>query len=179
MCVCVCVWGGWSRAKNLNFSYCDICYSIIFSFQNLVLLYSSIITFDFMTIHVKEVLWNIGKNAFYRKNCQFWHRIELFWESKSPILLKFGLQIDLRGDTKKWRGDFWNFDFKWFFRGLKFKIWSKSTIFGLWLPEKLRKIKISKIAASLFCITPKSISIPNMIIIGTVDSGKNSILCQN
>ena len=45
------------------------------SFQNGAILYSNIVTFDFMIIYVKGVSSNIGKNALYRKNGQFWHKM--------------------------------------------------------------------------------------------------------
>ena len=48
-----------------------------------------------MSIYVKGVLSNIGENALCRKNGQFWHKIELLRESTSPMMLKFGLEIDL------------------------------------------------------------------------------------
>ena len=31
---------------------------------------------------------------------QFWHKIELLWESTGPMMLKFGLEIDM-GEIKK------------------------------------------------------------------------------
>ena len=66
-----------------------------------------------------------------------------------------------------------------FFCDFKSKIVSKSAIFRLWPPEKLRKIKVSEIVASLFCITPKCISRQNFSIIWPADSRNKSTLCQN
>ena len=142
----------------------------LYSFQNGVILSSNIVTFDFMIIYVNGISSNIGENALCRKNGQYWHKMRWIWKPTSQFMLKFGLEIRLWGDTKTLCGDFWNFDFSRYFRGFESKILSKWQKFELWALEKKRKIKILKIAAWPFCITPKSISKPNVSMNGLVGS---------
>ena len=100
-------------------------------------------------------------------------------ESTGPMMLKFGLEIDFGVIQKIDAAIFEILIFRDFSGG-------QSPNFGPSRPfldfdplKNRRKIKILKIAASLFCITPKSISSPNFSINGPVDSRNNSILCQN
>ena len=53
-----------------------------------------------MTIYVKGALWHMGENKFFRKMVNFDIKIELFWESTSPILLKCGMEVDFEGIQK-------------------------------------------------------------------------------
>ena len=65
------------------------------SFQNGVILYSTNITFDFITIYV-EIIVKYREKSLCRRNSTFRHKLELFQEYTTSKMLKFGLEIDLR-----------------------------------------------------------------------------------
>ena len=92
-------------------------------------------------------------------------------------MLKFGLVIDF-GVIQK--SDAANFEILIFhnFWGVRGQNLVQIGHFWTSTPSKIAKNQNFKIAVT-FCITPKSISRSNFIIIGLVDSCNNSILCQN
>ena len=80
--------------------------SYLSSFQNLVILSTNIVTFDFMIIYVEDVLSNVGENALCRKNGQFWLKMSWIWEPTSPFMLKFGLEINFGVLQKRYAANF-------------------------------------------------------------------------
>ena len=75
------------------------------------------------------------------------------------LILVSGLDF---GTIKKWFGDFENFDFSAIYGSRKVKICQFSTNFEIRLPKTGQKIKIFKIAKSLFLLSQNLALIPKL-----------------
>ena len=79
------------------------------SFQNGVILYSIIVTFDVMSIYLKGVLSNVGKTHFVEKIVNFDIKLSCYY--KSLVIYKSNdaelwSGDSFEDDTKKQHGDF-------------------------------------------------------------------------
>ena len=105
--------------------------------------------------------------------------MELLLESTGPIMLKFGLEIDLGVIQKSDAAIFEILIFRDFSGGQSPKMADLDQNLAFDPLKNREKSKFQKSPRHFFVSSPNLIPNPNFSIIGLLDSRNNSILCQN